>query len=110
MANTTVYHPKKQNHYDAALEKSMNYIGKVLSKARNNKGLSLVKFSSVLKDYGVSATASAIQKWENGSNTPNPYQLVAIAQALDMDCDLSLFMSAGPAPELNEEGMRKVAD
>ena len=88
----------------------MNYIGKVLSKARNNKGLSLVKFSAVLKDYGVSATASAIQKWENGSNTPNPYQLVAIAQALDMDCDLSLFMSAGPAPELNEEGMRKVAD
>ena len=88
----------------------MNYIGKVLSKARNNKGLSLVKFSAVLKDYGVSATASAIQKWENGSNTPNPYQLVAIAQALDMDCDLSLFMSTGPAPELNEEGMRKVAD
>ena len=27
-----------------------------------------------------------------------------------MDCDLSLFMSTGPAPELNEEGMRKVAD
>ena len=110
MANTIVYHSKKQNHYDATSEKSMNYIGKVLSKARNNKGLSLVKFSAVLKDYGVSATASAIQKWENGSNTPNPYQLVAIAQALDMDCDLSLFMSAGPAPELNEEGMRKVAD
>ena len=88
----------------------MNYIGKVLSKARNNKGLSLVKFSAVLKDYGVTATASAIQKWENGSNTPNPYQLVAIAQALDMDCDLSLFMSTGPAPDLNEEGMRKVAD
>ena len=110
MANTTVYHPKKQKHYDAASEKSMNYIGKVLSKARNNKGLSLVKFSAVLKDYGVSATASAIQKWENGSNTPNPYQLVAIAQALDMDCDLSLFMSTSPAPELNEEGMRKVAD
>lgn len=110
MANTTVYHPKKQNHYDAASEKSMNYIGKVLSKARNNKGLSLMKFSAVLKDYGVSATASAIQKWENGSNTPNPYQLVAIAQALDMDCDLSLFMSTSPAPELNEEGMRKVAN
>lgn len=110
MANSTVYHPKKQNHYDAASEKSMNYIGKVLSKARNNKRLSLMKFSAVLKDYGVSATASAIQKWENGSNTPNPYQLVAIAQALDMDCDLSLFMSTGPTPELNEEGMRKVAD
>ena len=110
MANTTVYYPKKQNHYDAASEKSMNYIGKVLSKARNNKGLSLVKFSAVLKDYGVSATASAIQKWENGSNTPNPYQLVAIAQALDMDCDLSLFMSTSPVPELNKEGMRKVSD
>ena len=59
MANTTVYHPKKQKLYDAASEKSMNHIGKVLSKARNNKGLSLVKFSAVLKDYGVSATASA---------------------------------------------------
>lgn len=110
MTNTTVYHPMKQNHYDAASEKRMNYIGKVISKARNDKGLSLVKFSKVLKDYGVSATASAIQKWENGSNTPNPYQLVAIVQALEMDCDLSLFMSTGPVPELNEEGMRKVAD
>ena len=76
MANTTVYHPKKQKHYDAASEKSMNYIGKVLSKARNNKGLSLMKFSAVLKDYGVSATASAIQKWENGSNTPTPISLL----------------------------------
>ena len=70
MANTTVYHPKKPNHYDAALEKSMNYIGKVLSKARNNEGLSLVKFSVVLKDYGVSATASAIQKWETAATRP----------------------------------------
>ena len=47
MANSTVCHPKKQKLYDAASEKSINYIGKVLSKARNNKGLSLVKFSAV---------------------------------------------------------------
>ena len=105
-----VYTPKNTKNYNAALEKSMNYIGKQIAQARNKSGLSLVKFSTVLKDYGVSATASAIQKWENGSNTPNPYQLVAIVQALQMDCDLSLFMSSGPAPELNDEGMRKVAD
>ena len=109
-SSIAVYTPKNTKNYNAALEKSMNYIGKQIAQARNKSGLSLVKFSTVLKDYGVSATASAIQKWENGSNTPNPYQLVAIAQALQMDCDLSLFMSSGPAPELNDEGMRKVAD
>lgn len=105
-----VYTPKNTKNYNAAFEKSMNYIGKQIAQARSKSGLSLVKFSTVLKDYGVSATASAIQKWENGSTTPNPYQLVAIVQALQMDCDLSLFMSSGPAPELNDEGMRKVAD
>ena len=108
--NIAVFTPVKQKNYNAESEKSSNYIGKLISRSRNDKGLSLVRFSKVLKDYGVSATASAIQKWENGSTTPNPYQLVAITQALQMDCDLSLFMSTGPAPELNAEGMRKVAD
>ena len=50
MAKTIVYYSKKQNQYDATTQKSNNYIGKVLSNARNNKGLSLVKFSAVLKD------------------------------------------------------------
>ena len=108
--NMAVFAPVKQKNYNAESEKSSNYIGKLITRSRNDKGLSLVRFSKVLKDYGVSATASAIQKWENGSTTPNPYQLVAITQALQMDCDLSLFMSTGPAPELNAEGMRKVAD
>lgn len=109
-SNMAVFAPVKQKNYNAESEKSSNYIGKLITRSRNDKGLSLVRFSKVLKDYGVSATASAIQKWENGSTTPNPYQLVAITQALQMDCDLSLFMSTGPAPELNAEGMRKVAD
>ena len=98
--NIAVFTPVKQKNYNAESEKSSNYIGKLITRSRNDKGLSLVRFSKVLKDYGVSATASAIQKWENGS----------ITQALQMDCDLSLFMSTGPAPELNAEGMRKVAD
>lgn len=107
---TIARHTTKNELYNAASEKEQNYIGKLIAEARNKEGLSLARFSKLLDHYGVHACASAIRKWEQGLTTPSPYQLIAVAQALQMDCDLSYFMSSAPAPELNEEGLRKVAD
>jgi len=100
----------KRNYYNAAEEKSMNFIGGIIASGRNKKALSLAKLSVLLRDFGVSASPAAISKWEMGGSTPNPYQLIALAQALEMDCDLSFFMSNGPKPELNEEGIKKLED
>lgn len=100
----------KRNNYNAAEEKDKNFIGGVIANARNRNALSLSKLSVLLQNYGVTASPSAISKWEMGGSTPNPYQLIALVQALDMDCDLSFFMSDGPKPELNEEGMNKLKD
>lgn len=98
------------NLYNAEKEKEINHIGTLIANMRTKKGLSLVKFSALLEQYGVKISKSAISKWETGETTVSCYQLIAITQALEMDCDLSLFMSQGTTPELNDEGLRKVAD
>ena len=100
----------KRNNYNAAEEKDKNFIGGIIANARNKQELSLSKLSVILRDYGVVASPSAISKWEMGGSTPSPYQLIALAQALEMDCDLSFFMSNGSKSELNEEGMKKLKD
>ena len=100
----------KHDIYNAANEKAMNYIGNVIAYGRNKKALSLVKLSVLLRNYGVTASPAAISKWEMGGSTPNPYQLIALTQALEMDCDLSFFMSNAHKPELNEEGMKKLEE
>lgn len=100
----------KRNNYNAAEEKMMNYIGGIIADGRNKKSLSLAKLSVLLQEFGVHTSPAAISKWEMGGSTPNPYQLIALAQALEMDCDLSFFMSNGPRPELNEEGLRKLEE
>ena len=100
----------KRNNYNAAEEKEKNFIGGIIANGRNKKELSLAKLSVLLQDYGVNASPAAINKWELGGSTPNPYQLIALAQVLEMDCDLSFFMSIGPKPELNEEGLRKLGE
>ena len=100
----------RRNYYNATEEKAMNFIGSVIASCRNKKALSLVRLSVLLRDYGVNTSPAAISKWEMGGSTPNPYQLIALAQALEMDCDLSCFMSNGPKLELNEEGMKKLKD
>lgn len=95
--------------YNAAVDREQNYIGKRIAEARSNNGLSLANFSKLLEDFGVSVSAAAINKWELGGSAPNAYQLLAIREALGIDNDF-FFMSTAPAPELNAEGLKKVAD
>ena len=97
------------DEYNAATEQSENVIGQRIAEARNRAKLSLVKFSKLLEEYGVTVSSVAINKWELGYTIPSAYQLIAVSKALDIDADLSAFTSQAPEPELNEEGLRKVA-
>ena len=103
-------HTTHGDKYNAATEQEQNVIGQRIAKARTSMGLSLTKVSALLEDYGVSIKSGAISKWELGKAVPNAYQLLAVTQALQMDTDIAGFMSNGPKPELNEEGMKKVAE
>ena len=103
-------HVGNTDQYNAAFEKEQNYIGKQIAEARNKKGLSLTMFSRLLAGYGVDVSSGALNKWERGVTTPNAYQLLAAVQALDIDVDFSYFASTEKQPELNAEGLRKVAD
>lgn len=109
-AQNSLIHTVTTNLYNAAMEKEQNYIGKRIAEARNRNAISLVKFSKLLESYGVKVSAAGLNKWELGTATPSAYQLLAVSQALDLDVDFSYFSSNGKIPELNEEGLRKLAD
>lgn len=95
--------------YDATTEHEQNIIGLRIAKARRTSGLSLVAFSKLLEEYGVSISGGAISKWELGDRVPSAYQLIAISNALGIEDDLSYFMGAYH-PSLNEVGMSKVKE
>ena len=114
MANTSkqqilAIHSPRGEEYNAATEQQQNIVGQRIAQARNQVGISLAKFSTLLEDYGVFVKAAAISKWEVGKAVPNAYQLMAVAQVLRMEDSLSQFISSGAKPELNEEGLKKVA-
>lgn len=114
MANTDKQHTLLPhvmgNTYNAAHEQQNNIVGQRIAGARNQYGISLAKFSTLLETYGVSVSAAAISKWELGRAIPSAYQLLAVAKALHMEDSLSQFMEKGDIPELNAEGLQKVAD
>lgn len=81
------------NHanYNAETERQENVIGVRIDEARRKAGLSLVDFSALLRQYGITMSPSGINKWAKGSALPNAYQLVAVCHALDLDVDVSYF-------------------
>ena len=102
-------HTNRVDLYNAATEQESNIVGQHIAKARNQAGISLAKFSTLLESYGVNVSAAAISKWELGKAVPNAYQLLAVSQALQMEDDLYQYTSTY-VPALNEAGMRKVAE
>ena len=95
--------------YNAETERQANVIGSKINEARREAGLSLAAFSELLERYGVFATRSAVNKWLTGDTVPNAYQLLAICHALNMDVDISLFVS-NHIPDLNPIGLQKIQD
>lgn len=95
--------------YNAETERAENYIGRRLAELRTERGLSLAELGAALARRGVHVSSSAINKWERGGSAPNAYQLLAIGDALGLEDTASAFMSV-PRAELNEAGLRKLAD
>ena len=96
MANTSkqqilTLHTTHGEQYNAATEQQENIIGQRLAWARNQAGISLAKFSTLLEEYGVNVGAGAIHKWELGKSVPSAYQLIAAAKALQLEDNLSQF-------------------
>lgn len=102
-------HSPRGDLYNAAAEQQQNIVGQRISQARNQAGISLSKFSTLLEEYGVSVSAPAISKWETGKSVPSAYQLIAVTQALQIEDDLLQF-TGSYVPALNEIGMKKVAE
>lgn len=87
-----------------------NKVGKRIAEARKSQNLSQKALSDALAEYGVSASAGAISKWENGIALPNPYQLLAICHELHITDPVEYFTGSQPEPadfssELNKKGM-----
>ena len=99
------------NHanYNAETERQENVIGVRIDEARRKAGLSLVDFSALLRQYGITMSPSGINKWAKGSALPNAYQLVAVCHALDLDVDVSYFCNSH-TPALNDAGLAKVRE
>ena len=110
-----------KSSYHAGAEREKNAIGKKIAAARRAAGLSLASFTTLLKDYGVSITASSASKWEQGLTVPSAYQLLAISNALKLADPFMYFCGdeAGPNDEalyivldkeLNKEGRKKIEE
>jgi transcriptional regulator with XRE-family HTH domain len=99
---------KTAAHYSAAEERELNIVGKRIAEARSRSGLSLVSFSRLLKEYGISISAAGISKWELGGSVPSAYQILAVCRALGIDDGLGYFSRDGLCPELSEAGLRKL--
>lgn len=102
-----IHFPTKTISYHAEDEKQNNVIGERLSEELKCRGLSKKEFCTILKDYGVDVSQSALGKWTNGLTVPNAYQLLAICYALGLEDGLAAF-TARYTPLLNEAGMEKV--
>ena len=93
--------------YDAASERNRNVIGQRIYESRKRRGLTLRELSELLGSHGLAIQRTGLQRWESGQSIPNAYQLLALCHALGIEDILAYFAEC---PELNDEGMRKLAD
>ena len=104
-------HASLQTLYNAAGEREQNIIGKAISEARAKKGLSRDALCGHLALHGLKIQRTGLYRWEAGDSIPNAYQLLAVCQELEIR-DLFGALTTLPAEpqELNEEGLRKLAE
>jgi len=101
---------KETSGYNALIEREKNIIGERIAEARHRKKLSLVAMGKLLSEFGLSIQRNGIFSWEKGDSVPNGYQLLAICHALNIEDGLAYFLDATPQPELNDDGLRKLAE
>lgn len=87
-------------------------IGKTISRARREAGLSQAGLAARLTLLGVDVTNQAICKWENGSTLPNARQLLVLCAALGMEDVLGEFTNGkyGAYSGLNAAGRKKLGE
>lgn len=87
-------------------------IGKTISEARRNAGLSQAGLAARLTMLGVDVTNQAICKWENDTTLPNARQLLVLCAALGMDDVLGEFTNGkyGAYSGLNAAGRKKLGE
>ncbi len=93
--------------YDAGAAAAANTVGRRLAEGRRRLGLNQAAFARRLGELGVEIGLRGYAKWETGETVPGAYQLLAAARLLGED---SLDYFTGAAPELNEEGLRRLRD
>lgn len=108
-AKITPFHMLKSEGYNAADERENNVIGARISEKRRSLGLSLSNLSEILGAHGVKIRPTSISKWEVGDSVPSSYQLVAICKTLGITSP-DYFTAAGEDSDLNEAGMKKLAE
>ena len=87
-------------------------IGKTISEARRNAGLSQAGLAARLTMLGVEVTNQAVCKWENGATLPNARQFIILCAALGIDDVLGEFTNGkyGAYAGLDAAGRRKLAE
>ena len=85
-------------------------IGKTISEARRNAGLSQAGLAARLTMLGVDVTNQAVSKWENGTSLPNAKQFIVLCAALGIEDILGEFTSGrlGVYSGLDAAGRRKM--
>lgn len=110
--NTASAPPDKNepSAFDADDMRNNNVLGKKITEARNQKKISQRDLADRFQDYHITISSGAISKWEKGDALPNPYQLLALCQILDIRNVLQYFTGQTPepedySPELSQKGL-----
>lgn len=96
---------KIQQAFSMARAKENNLIGELLADARRDAGLSRQALSEKLAAQGLSISPYGITKWEQGTRTPNAYQMMALGRVLSIRNPMDIY-----ADELNAAGLKKLAE
>ena len=94
--------------YPAAEERERGVVGSRIALARRRKGVSMKELQRLLRLRGIEVGYATIVRWERNEAVPGAYQLLAVCDALDVPDAYTFFMDG--RAELNEAGLRKVAD
>ena len=97
------------SQYNANDAKRRNDLGTCLKNARINLHMQQRTVVEELAYYGISISAGALSKWENGDAMPNPYQFFALCYVYHID-DVLAFFCGNRGRKLNKIGRRKLQE
>ena len=94
--------------YNAEVRRGENPLGEWIRENRLKKGWNQKKLSEELKRYGVAVSFGSLSKWEMGDHMPTPYQMAALALAMDATSPMDAILPNEELFALNEEGQQKL--